>query len=540
MTTSAHSEYDYIIIGAGSAGCVLAARLTEDPETRVLLVEAGGPPRAREIAIPAAFSKLFKTAVDWNYSTEPEPQLHNRSLYWPRGKVLGGSSSINAMIYVRGSARDFDDWERLGNPGWSFGEVLPYFKKSEHQQRGPSEYHAIGGPLHVSDLRYVNPLTQAFLAGAEERGIAGNPDFNAATQEGVGLYQVTQKNGRRHSAYNAFLQPVLRRRNLTILTQAHATRILLDRHRALGVAYIHNSASHEARAAREVLLCGGAINSPQLLLLSGIGPGEELQRAGIAPLHHLPGVGKNLQDHPMVSAGYVCKQPVSLRDAASLPNFLRYSVTHRGPLASNVAEAGLFHRTRPNLPVPDLQLLFGPVYYRNHGFDTHPEHAFGFGPTLIFPQSRGEIVLRSADPLAPPAIRANYFCVPEDLRVIVEGVKLSRAIAHSNAFAPYRGEELHPGLNARTEADLAAFIRAEAQTLYHPAATCKMGNDPLSVVDAQLRVHGIAALRVVDASIMPRVIAGNTNAATIMIAEKAADLIRLGSQQSPRSQRGTA
>jgi choline dehydrogenase len=528
MTISAHPEFDYIIIGAGSAGCVLAARLTEDSHTRVLLLEAGGPPRAREIAIPAAFSKLFKTAVDWNYSTEPEPQLQNRSLYWPRGKVLGGSSAINAMIYIRGAARDFDDWEQLGNPGWSFASVLPYFKRSEHQEHGASEYHGASGPLHVSDLRYVNPLTRAFLAGSQEQGIAANPDFNGASQEGVGLYQVTQKNGRRHSTYDAFLQPALRRRNLTVLTNAHATRILLDahHHRAQGICYLQNSASHEARAAREVLLCGGAINSPQLLLLSGIGPADELQRVDINAVHNLPGVGKNLQDHPMVSAGYLCKQPVSLRDAASLSNLLRYFATHRGPLASNVAEAGLFYRTRPNLPVPDLQILFGPAYYRNHGFDTHPDHAFGFGPTLITPQSRGEIVLRSADPLAPVAIRANYFCAPEDLRVIVEGVKLSRAIAHAKAFSPYCGAELHPGSQARTDSEIAAFVRAEAQTLYHPAGTCKMGHDSMSVVDPQLRVHGIESLRVIDASIMPRVTAGNTNAPTVMIAEKAADLIR--------------
>jgi choline dehydrogenase len=526
MKNSAASEYDYIIVGAGSAGCVLAARLTEDLHTRVLLLEAGRPARAREIAIPAAFSRLFKTAVDWNYATEPEPQLHNRRLYWPRGKVLGGSSAINAMIYIRGNALDFDDWEYLGNPGWSYASVLPHFKKSEHHEHGASKFHGASGPLCVSDLRYVNPLTRAFLAGAQEQGMAANPDFNAAAQDGVGLYQVTQKNGRRHSAADAFLQPATQRPNLTVLTNALTTHVTLEKQRATGVAYFQDGTPLQARATREVLLCGGAINSPQLLLLSGIGPAEELQRVGIAPIHALPGVGKNLQDHPMVSVGYLCKQPVSLRDAPSLPNLLRYLLTHRGPLASNVAEAGLFHRTRPNLRVPDLQLLFGPAYYRNHGFDTHPEHCFGFGPTLITPQSRGEIVLRSNDPLAPPAIRANYFCAPDDLRVLVEGVKLCRAIAHSKPFAPFRGEELHPGPAARSDADLEEFVRAEAQTLYHPAGSCKMGNDSMAVVDSQLRVRGIAALRVVDASIMPRVTAGNTNAPTLMIAEKAADFIR--------------
>jgi choline dehydrogenase len=528
MKNSDLPEYEYIIVGAGSAGCVLAARLTEDAHTRVLLLEAGGPARMREIAIPAAFSRLFKTAVDWDYSTDPEPQLHNRSLYWPRGRVLGGSSAINAMIYIRGNALDYNDWERLGNPGWSYASVLPYFKKSENNERGASEFHGAGGPLCVSDPRYVSPLTRAFRAGAEEQGIPANPDFNGAAQEGAGLYQVTQKDGRRHSAADAFLHPILRRSNLTVLTKAHATQVAIERQRAIGVTCILDGKTQHARATREVLLSAGAVNSPQLLLLSGIGPADELQRAGISAQHDLPGVGKNLQDHPMVSVGYLCKQPVSLRDAPSLPNFLRYMLTRRGPLASNVAEAGLFHRTRPNARLPDLQLLFGPAYYRNHGFDTHPEHCFGFGPTLIAPQSRGEIVLRSSDPLASPAIRANYFCARDDLRVIIEGVKLSRAIAHSNALAPYRGEELHPGQAARTDADLEEFIRAEAQTLYHPAGSCKMGSDAMAVVDAQLRVHGISGLRVVDASIMPRVTTGNTNAPTIMIAEKAADGLRAG------------
>ena len=520
------AEYDYIVVGAGSAGCVLAGRLTEDAQTQVLLLEAGGPARAREIAIPAAFSKLFKSSVDWNYATEREPQLQNRSLYWPRGKVLGGSSAINAMIYIRGNSRDFDEWERLGNPGWSFASVLPYFKKSERQERGASEFHGTGGPLWVSDLRYVNPLTQAFVAGAQELGIAANDDFNGVAQEGVGLYQVTQKDGRRHSAADAFLQPAMRRANLTVRTGAHATRVVLERQRAVGVTFVDEGAVLEVRARREVLLCGGAINSPQLLLLSGIGPADELRRQGVEVVHALPGVGKNLQDHPMVSVGYLCKRPVSLRDAASVSNFVRYVLTKRGPLASNVAEAGLFRRTRAELLVPDLQMLFGPTYYRNHGFATHPEHCFGFGPIVLTPESRGEIFLRSTDPLAHAGIRANYFSSSADMRVLVEGVRLARDIAHSGAFAAFRGEELHPGADARTDTEIEEFIRAEAQTLYHPAGTCKMGNDALAVVDARLRVQGIAGLRVVDASIMPRVTTGNTNAPTIMIAEKAAELLR--------------
>ena len=520
------TTFDYIIVGAGSAGCVLAARLTEDASTRVLLLEAGGLDRAREIAIPAAFSKLFKSSVDWNYSTEPEPHLRNRRLYWPRGKVLGGSSSINAMIYIRGNPLDYEHWERLGCEGWGFAEVLPYFKKSEHQERGASEFHGVGGPLNVADLRSVNPLTRAFLSGAGELGIPANPDFNGAQQEGVGLYQVTQKNGRRHSAADAFLKPALSRPNLSVLTGAQATRVVVEKHRAVGVGYVVAGAAAQARAEREVILSGGAINSPQLLLLSGIGPADDLQRVGISAIHDLPGVGKNLQDHPMVSVGYLCTQPVSLQSAESLFNFVRYVCAGRGPLTSNVAEAGVFHGAEPGRRAPDLQLLFGPAYYRNHGFDTRKEHCLGFAPTLVAPESRGEVSLRSPDAFAPAAIRANYLSTERDLRVMVEGVRLARAIARTKAFEPFRGEELHPGSAIQSDAEIAEFIRNEAQTLYHPVGTCKMGTDAGAVVDPSLRVLGIERLRVVDASVMPRIPAGNTHAPTIMIAEKAADLLR--------------
>jgi len=523
---SGNLSYDYIVVGAGSAGCVLAGRLTENPQTRVLLLEAGGPDSAKEIQIPAAFSKLFKTSVDWNYSTEEEPHLNGRRLYWPRGKMLGGSSSMNAMIYMRGNPLDYDHWKNLGNDGWGFRDVLPYFKKSENQERGASEYHGSGGPLNVSDLRYVNTLTRAFLDAAEEIGIRANPDFNGATQDGVGLNQVTQKNGRRHSAADAYLRPACARPNLQIVTRAHATRVVVERNRATGVAYLCDGVARDARAAGEVILAAGTIHSAQLLLLSGIGPADELKLAGIPSLHDLPGVGKNLQDHPMVSVGYQCKQPVSLASAETLPNFLRYLLFKRGPLVSNVAEAGIFWRTRDGLQVPDMQLLFGPAYYRNHGLGKSKEHAFGFGPTLIAPESRGSITLRSADPFAAPAIRANYLSHDSEMRVMIQGVRLSRELAHTKAFEPFRGEELHPGTPATTDEDIAAFLRAEVQSLYHPVGTCKMGNDPMAVVDARLRVRGLEALRVVDASIMPRVIGGNTNAPTIMIAEKAADMIR--------------
>jgi choline dehydrogenase len=521
-----HQSYDYIIVGAGSAGCVLAARLTEDTQARVLLVEAGGPDDAREIHIPAAFSKLFKGPLDWNYETEPEPHLNGRRLYWPRGKVLGGSSSINAMIYVRGNPLDYDCWKSAGNDGWGFADVLPYFKKSENQERGASEFHGVSGPMNVADLRAVNPLTRAFLAGAEELGIPRNPDFNGAKQEGTGLNQVTQKGGRRVSAADAFLKPAMKRANLSVVTCAHATRLLLERNRAVGIAYVKDGAAQEARAEAEVILSGGSINSPQLLLLSGIGPADELRRVGVAPHHDLAGVGKNLQDHLMVSVGSLCTKPVSLESAESLPNFLRYIFFKSGPLVSNVAEAGLFLRTRPELRVPDLQLLFGPAYYVNHGLTRLRKHAFGFGPTVITPESRGSVTLRSANPLDAPAIRANYLSSDADLRTLVEGVSLARRIAATKAFDPYRGEEMTPGKQIARDDEIAEFIRAESQTLYHPVGTCKMGTDALAVVDAMLRVHGIAGLRVVDASVMPKIIAGNTNAPTIMIAEKAAEMIR--------------
>jgi choline dehydrogenase len=526
--TSQSKAYDYIVVGAGSAGCVLAARLTEDGRTRVLLLEAGGVGSAKEIRIPAAFSKLFKTSVDWNYATEPEPHLHNRRLYWPRGKVLGGSSAINAMIYVRGNRADYDYWRELGNAGWGFAEVLPYFKKSENQERGASEYHGVGGAVNVADLRYVNPLTRAFLAAANEIGIASNPDFNGATQDGVALYQVTQKNGARCGAADGFLHPARERENLTVITGAHATRVLMEGKRAVGVAFLRDGAMEEAHADGEVILAGGTVNSPQLLMLSGIGAADELKAVGISAIHDLPGVGKHLQDHPMVSVGYLCTQKISLDGAETLGNFLRWLVWKNGPLASNVAEAGLFLRTRAGLAVPDLQLLFGPAYYRGHGLVRRKEHCFGFGPTLITPESRGAISLRSSNPLDAPAIRANYLSTDADLRTMIAGVRLARRLAHAKAFDAFRGEELHPGSTQNSDTEIGKFLRNELETLYHPVGTCKMGNDAQAVVDARLRVHGIERLRVVDASIMPRVPAGNTNAPVMMIAEKAAEMIREG------------
>jgi choline dehydrogenase len=521
--------YDYIIIGAGSAGCVLANRLSEDPNTKVLLLEAGGPDKQKEIHIPLAFSKLFKTACDWAYYTEPEAALENRSLYWPRGKVLGGSSSINAMIYIRGHRSDYDGWRDQGNPGWGYEDVLPYFKKAENQERGASEYHGASGPLRVSDLRCVNPLSEAFIAAGEEAGYPRNPDFNGESQEGFGFYQVTQSNGKRHSAAAAFLRPAMSRPNLTVRTEAQVFGIYFEGRRAAIVSFQHGGHSTQERAEREIILCAGAIGSPQLLMLSGVGPAAHLRAFDIPVVCDLPGVGQNLQDHPCCGVVFECAQPVSLASAESLGNLMRYLCFKKGPLTSNVAEAGAFLRTSPDCKFPDLQFHFGAGYFVEHGFQTYDGHAFAFGPTLLHPYSRGEIRLRSSNPLDSPAIRANYFSDPHDMDVMLEGVKLSRELAGTKAFAPYRKREMHPGPEAKDDQALRRHIRTFVETLYHPVGTCKMGKDDSAIVDSELRVHGVEGLRVVDASIMPTVVGGNTNAPTIMIAEKAAEMIRNGS-----------
>jgi choline dehydrogenase len=518
--------YDYVIVGAGSAGCVLASRLTEDPNVSVLLLEAGGPDTKQEIHIPAAFSKLFKTPLDWNYETEPQPHMKDRKMYWPRGKMLGGSSSMNAMMYVRGNRHDYDEWGESGNPGWAFADVLPYFKKAEHYERGGNDYVGGSGPLNVAEQRSVNPITRACLEAAAEAGLPRTDDFNGRTQEGIGLAVVTQKGGARHSTAVAYLKPAMKRPNLTVHTEAQATRVLFDGKRAVGVSYLRGGAPVEERARREVILCGGAINSPQLLLLSGIGPAADLKALGIEVVADLPGVGQNLQDHLATGVQYHSKQPVSLANAEKPANILNYLLFKKGPLTSIVAEGVAFLKTKPDLLVPDIELLFAPAFFVDHGFGNPPGHGFTIGVVLLHPESKGSLTLRSANPTDPPAIQPNYLASENDMQVLIAGFRWARKIAQSKALDAYRGEEFLPGANVQSDAELAEVIRERAETLYHPVGTCKMGEDPQAVVDPELRVRGVEGLRVVDASVMPTIISGHTNAPSIMIAEKAADLIK--------------
>lgn len=520
--------YDYIIVGAGSAGCVLANRLTENPLNRVLLLEAGQPDRSLKIRIPAALSQLFKTKYDWAYHTEPEANLNNRQLFIPRGKVLGGSSSINAMIYIRGHRVDYDHWKDLGNPGWGFEEVLPYFQKAESQELKSSK-NIPGKKSLVSNRRYTNLLSHTFIKAATEMGFPHLDNLNIPEPEGLGLYQVTQKNGQRYSVADAYLKPILHRANLTIQTQAQVTRLLSAGNRVYGVEYLdRDHHSHNLKAEKEVILCGGAINSPQLLMLSGIGPAKHLQDLGIKTVANLPGVGQNLQDHLGVGLFYKCKQSITLDKADNLVNLLQYLLFKRGALTSNVVEAGGFVKTQPDLTVPDLQLLFGPAYFIEHGFLKPQGYGFSFGFTGLRPKSRGEIILRSGDPLTPALVKPNYLSHQSDLEVLIAGIKLGQSIANSEAFAAFLGEEYPTGRKINQVDAIAEYIQEYAQTLYHPVGTCKMGNDldPLAVVNCRLQVHGVQGLRVIDASIMPTIVGGNTNAPTIMIAEKAADLLK--------------
>jgi choline dehydrogenase len=520
-------RYDFIIVGAGSAGCVLAARLSENPNNRVLLLEAGPPDSKREIRIPAAFSKLFHSELDWDYLTEPEPQTGNRPRYWPRGKVLGGCSSINAMMYVRGNARDYDQWRQLGNAGWGFQDVLPYFKKSEGftGAKGDPAFHGTEGPLAVTSQRSPSPLTGAFIGAGEYLGLARLDEINGATQDGIAFTHVTQRNGQRCSVADAFLKPAMKRPNLRVETGCLVDKVAFDGKRAAAVGYERGGKSLVAEAAREIVLCAGAIGSPQILMLSGVGPGAALSQLGIPVVADLPGVGQNMQDHLASGVTFQCRQPITLAGAETLGNLARYLIFKRGPLTSNVGEALAFIRTRDGLDAPDIELIFAPTYFMEHGAANPQGHGFTIGVILLRPQSVGSLALKSRGPGAHPAIRPNYLAAHNDIAALVAGVRFARRLAAAPSFAPYRGGEVWPGAGLQSEDDLVDYIRAKAETLYHPVGTCKMGADAMAVVDDRLRVRGLTALRVADASIMPTIIGGHANAPAIMIGEKAADLI---------------
>lgn len=524
---------DYLIIGGGSAGCVLAARLSEDPAVRVTLLEAGPVDSSILIHCPAGLALLAQNGqANWGFATVPQPGLNGRRGYQPRGKVLGGSSSVNAMVYIRGQQADYDGWAAEGNAGWSWNDVLPYFKRSEHNERGADEFHGTGGPLNVMDLRSPNRYGPVFVEAAKQAGYPENTDFNAASQEGVGMYQVTHKNGERYSAAKAYLVPSLARPNLQVITGAHTTRILMEGRRAVGVEFSQGGEVKQLKAAREVLLCAGALQSPQVLMLSGIGPAAHLQEHGIAVVHDLPGVGQHLHDH--VDVVQVVNAPalkelfgLSLAGAwRIIKAVFEWRGKRSGMLTTNFAEAGGFVKSHDEEAAPDLQFHFVVGKLIDHGRKTVFGHGYSCHVCLLNPKSRGSLKLASADPLAPPLIDPNFLADPDDMDRMVRGFKIMRRILAQPALAGLRGQELPASAGAQTDAEIEQFIRNYGDTIYHPVGTCRMGNGTMDVVDAQLRVHGIDGLRVVDASIMPRVVSGNTNAPVIMIAEKAADMIK--------------
>ncbi|KPN87448.1 choline dehydrogenase [Pseudomonas nunensis] len=529
----ANHEFDYLIVGAGSAGCVLANRLSEDPSVRILVLEAGPADKSWTIDMPSAVGIVVGgTRYNWSYNSEPEPYLDGRRIGTPRGRTLGGSSSINGMVYIRGHARDYDGWAEQGCDGWSYQEVLPYFKRAQSHADGADDYRGASGHLHVTPGDTQTPLCAAFLAAGAEAGYGLSDDLNGYRQEAFGPVDRTTRNGRRWSTSRGYLSEALARGNAQVFTDALALRILFDGQRAIGIEYEQNGETHQALARREVLLTAGAINSPQLLLLSGIGPAAELRDLGISVIHDLPGVGKRLNDHPDTVIQYLCKKPVSLYPWTTAPGKwwigARWFVTHDGLAASNHFEAGAFIRSRAGVEHPDLQLTFMPLAVQPGSVDLVPGHAFQIHIDLMRPASLGSVTLNSADPRQPPRILFNYLKTEQDRADMRAGACLVREIIEQPAMAAFKGEELVPGPHAQSDEALDAWARQVTETGYHASGTCKMGplGDPEAVVDPHLRVHGLDGLRVVDASIMPVIVSGNTNAPTVMIAEKASDLIR--------------
>ena len=535
------NSFDYIIAGAGSAGCVLANRLSKDPTIKVLLIEAGGSDWHPFVRMPAGVLELMSgegAGKNYNYGfwTEGQTHLNNRKLFTPRGKGVGGSSNINGMLYVRGHARDYDIWRQLGNEGWSYDEVMPYFKRGERNVNGPSQFHGSDGELGVSNPVFTNnPLHRVFLNAGVEAGYPYNEDLNGAEQEGFGPVQQTIWNGKRESTGQSFIKPIIDRKNLTISKMSVTKKLLFKGNKCIGLEYIKSKVVHKVYAEREIMICGGAINSPQLLQLSGIGKGDYIKKWGLDVVADLPGVGENLQDHLDILSHYECTQPVT--DARHMMGPLgwgfikqalilaRWGLMRSGP-GGDIGLAGLsFLKTEENLDLPDIQMHFVGVLLQDHGKTKADQHCFSNHVCVLRPESRGYIALKSLDPTVHPIIQPNYLSAQKDMDVMVKGVKKSREIINQKAFDPYRGVELKPGIDVKTDKEIEDFIRANAETIYHPVGTCKMGNDEFAVVDDKLRVRGVENLRVVDASVMPTLIGGNTNAPTIMIADKISDHI---------------
>ena len=523
-------RFDYVVVGAGSAGCVLANRLSADGRRRVLLLEAGPRDSNPWIHVPVGYYRtIADPKIGWGYETDPVPESHNRRISWPRGRVLGGSSSINGLVYIRGQAEDFDHWRQLGNAGWSWEEVRPYFIKAEDQQRGASEYHGVGGPLGVCDV-HRDELCDAYIAAAQQAGIPRNDDFNGERQEGVGYFQLTVRRGLRSSSAASYLRPARRWQNLSVVTDALVTRILFEGRRAIGIEYRRGGRASSAHAAREVVISAGAINSPQLLQLSGVGPAEHLRDLGIDVVADMPGVGTNLQDHYQARNVYECTRALTVNDEVRSPlkkiqAGLRYALWRTGPLAIGAGHVGVFARTRPELATPDVQFHFIRFSADRPGGRLHDFSGFTASVCQLRPESRGRILIRSGRPEEKPSIQPNYLDSALDRETMVAGMRLARKIIDQPAIRDYIRREVLPGPEIRTDEEMLDYVRAYGTTIFHPAGTCRMGGDDSAVVDERLRLHGLEGVRVADASIMPTVVSGNTNAACIMIGEKAADMI---------------